>query len=208
MAEKEAKKAKNKEKENVTINQEELVKKEKKPIKKEKNIEDIGASITRPKKKTKKTENDEETDAKLSENIEEKDNNIEQSLADEKVKTILEKAKKQGKITYGEIASELDDANPDEIEKVFDAFEELNVDLKEDLDDEEPDLEDLKEVEDIKEVLKYAKQHNINLTIIGNASNVLVLDKGIRGITLEICLNKQELEEKEDGMIVTVRCRC
>ncbi len=143
MAEKEAKKAKNKEKENVTINQEELVKKEK-------NIEDIGAGTSRPKKKTKKTENDEETDAKLSENIEEKDNNIEQSLADEKVKTILEKAKKQGKITYGEIASELDDANPDEIEKVFDAFEELNVDLKEDLDDEEPDLEDLEEVEDIK----------------------------------------------------------
>lgn len=66
----------------------------------------------------------------------------------------------------------------------------------------------VEEVEDIKEVLKYAKQHNINLTIIGNASNVLVLDKGIRGITLEICLNKQELEEKEDGMIVTVRCRC
>lgn len=66
----------------------------------------------------------------------------------------------------------------------------------------------VEEVEDIKEVLKYAKQHNINLTIIGNGSNVLVLDKGIRGITLEICLNKQELEEKEDGMIVTVRCRC
>lgn len=66
----------------------------------------------------------------------------------------------------------------------------------------------VKELEDIKEVLKYAKQHNINLTIIGNGSNVLVLDKGIRGITLEICLNKQELEEKEDGMIVTVRCRC
>lgn len=66
----------------------------------------------------------------------------------------------------------------------------------------------VEEVEDIKEVLKYAKQHNINLTIIGNGSNVLVLDKGIRGITLEICLNKQELEEKEDGMIVIVRCRC
>ena len=72
------------------------------------------------------------------------------SLEDEKVKIILEKAKKQGKITYGEIASELDDANVEQIEKVFDAFEELNVDLKEDLDDEEPDLEDLEEVEDIK----------------------------------------------------------
>ena len=66
----------------------------------------------------------------------------------------------------------------------------------------------VEEVEDIKEVLKYAKQHNIKLTIIGNGSNVLVLDKGIRGITLEICLDKQEFEEKEDGIIVTVRCRC
>lgn len=65
----------------------------------------------------------------------------------------------------------------------------------------------VKEVEDIKEVLKYAKQHNIKLTIIGNGSNVLVLDKGIRGITLEICLNKKEFEEKEDEMIVNVRCR-
>ena len=65
----------------------------------------------------------------------------------------------------------------------------------------------VEEVEDIKEVLKYAKQHNIKLTIIGNGSNVLVLDKGIRGITLEICLNKKEFEEKEDEMIVNVRCR-
>jgi RNA polymerase primary sigma factor len=72
------------------------------------------------------------------------------NVEDEKVKTILEKAKRQGKITYGEIASELDDANVDQIEKVFDAFEELNVDLKEDPDDEEPDLEDLEEMEDIK----------------------------------------------------------
>ena len=37
------------------------------------------------------------------------------------------------------------------LKKVFDAFEELNVDLiKDDLDDEEPDLEELEEVEDIK----------------------------------------------------------
>ncbi len=68
----------------------------------------------------------------------------------DKVKNIIEKAKKQGKITYGEIASELDSANPEEIEKIFDAFEELNVSLKEDFDDAEPDLEDLEEVEDVK----------------------------------------------------------
>lgn len=64
-----------------------------------------------------------------------------------------------------------------------------------------------KDIEDIKEVLKYTKQHNIKLTIIGNGSNILVLDKGIRGITLEVSLNRQEFEEKQDGIIVTVRSR-
>ena len=72
-------------------------------------------------------------------------------LGEDKVKNIIEKAKKQGKITYGELATELDSSNADEIEKVFDAFEELNMDIiKDDFDDEEPDIEDLEEVEDIK----------------------------------------------------------
>lgn len=80
---------------------------------------------------------------------EEKDKN--ENVKEIKVKKILEKAKKQGKITYGEIAAELDDINQDQIEKVFDAFEELGVDiLKEDVLDDEPDLEELKEVEDVK----------------------------------------------------------
>ena len=66
----------------------------------------------------------------------------------DKVATILKKAKEKGKITYGELASELGDVNPDQIDKVFDAIEELGVDvLKDDLD--EPDAEDLEEVEDI-----------------------------------------------------------
>lgn len=63
------------------------------------------------------------------------------------------------------------------------------------------------EVEDIQEILKYTKQHNIELTIIGNGSNILVSDKGIRGIALEVAINKQEIEEKQDGMIITVRSR-
>src|SRR5699024_8947816 len=53
-----------------------------------------------------------------------------------------------GKITYGELATELDDTNPEEIDKVFDAFEDLGVDLNDDLD--EPDIEDLENVEEIK----------------------------------------------------------
>ena len=62
---------------------------------------------------------------------------------------IVEKAKEKGKITYADLASELDDTNPDDIDKVFDAFEDLGVDiLKED--SEEPDMADLQEVEEVK----------------------------------------------------------
>ena len=71
-------------------------------------------------------------------------------IKEEKVNNILKKAKEKGKITYGDLASELDDVNPDQIDKVFDAFEELGVDLLQDDMDEEPDIEDLKEVEDLK----------------------------------------------------------
>ena len=74
----------------------------------------------------------------------------EKKLKDEKVKKILKKAKEQGKITYGDLASELDDVNPDQIDTVFDAFEKLGVDLLQDDMDEEPDIEDLKEVENLK----------------------------------------------------------
>ena len=66
-----------------------------------------------------------------------------------KVQEILKKAKEKGQITYGELATQLGDINPEQIDKVFDAFEEIGVDvLKDDL--EEPDVEDLKEVEDVK----------------------------------------------------------
>ena len=69
-------------------------------------------------------------------------------ISEEKVQKIIEKAKENGKITYGELATELDDTNPEEIDKVFDAFEDLGVDLNDDMD--EPDIEDLENVEEIK----------------------------------------------------------
>ena len=72
-----------------------------------------------------------------------------EQIKNEKVDKILKKAKEQGKITYGDLAKELDDANADQIDKVFDAFEEMGVSLNDDL-DEEPDIDDLKEVEDLK----------------------------------------------------------
>ena len=85
--------------------------------------------------------------------MDEKDTEITKKTVDEAAKKkaldIVEKAKQKGKITYAELANELDDTNPENIDKVFDAFEDLGVDiLKEDT--EEPDFEDLQEVEEVK----------------------------------------------------------
>ena len=74
----------------------------------------------------------------------------EKAQAKEKVEKIIKKAKEKGKLTYGELALELDDANQDQIEKVFDVMEELGVDVLKDDFDDEPNEEDLKEVENLK----------------------------------------------------------
>ena len=87
--------------------------------------------------------------AKTAEKKSNKKENKNDQTENEKVKKIIEKAKENGKITYGELASELEGTNSEEIDKVFDAFEDLGVDLlNEDM--EEPELEDLQDVEEIK----------------------------------------------------------
>lgn len=53
-----------------------------------------------------------------------------------------------------------------------------------------------KSIEDIKNVLEIVKTNNIPLTIIGNGTNLLVKDNGIRGIVLKIDL--QEIDIKKD----------
>ena len=68
----------------------------------------------------------------------------------EKVEKILKKAKENGKITYGELATELSDSNQEQMEQVFDAIEEMGMDLLNDDFEDEPDEEDLAEVEDLK----------------------------------------------------------
>ena len=106
--------------------------------------------------KTKSSKKEEKTETKKEEKLkkvktDKKEKKQEENSEEEnnKVKQIIEKVKSKGKITYGELASELDDANSEQIDKVFDAFEDLGVDvLQEDL--EEPNIEDLQEVEDIK----------------------------------------------------------
>lgn len=71
-------------------------------------------------------------------------------LKNEKVQNLLREAKEKGTITYEDLAKQLDDVNPDQIDSVFDAFEEIGVNLLDDDFDEEPDIDDLKEVEDLK----------------------------------------------------------
>ena len=90
------------------------------------------------------------SDARLKEQPKEELEKREEE-ANEKVKEILKKAKEKGQITYGELASELGDANLEQIDKVFDAFEEIGVDvLKDDI--EEPDIEDLEEIEPVEDI--------------------------------------------------------
>ena len=109
--------------------------------------EEIKEKIEKVRKKAHKKAEEVEK-LKKGEQVEESEET--KKLKEEKVNNILKKAKEKGTITIGDLASELDDVNPDQIDKVFDAFEELGVDLLNDDLDEEPDIEDLKEVEDLK----------------------------------------------------------
>ena len=113
---------------------------EKKSVKEEK--------IEKAKKKIEQEEKEEKAPVP-EEKKEEPEKKADDSKEKEKVMEIIQKAKKSGKITYGELASELDEANPEQIDKVFDAFESLGVDILKD-DDEEPNFEDLEDVEEIK----------------------------------------------------------
>lgn len=62
----------------------------------------------------------------------------------------------------------------------------------------------IEEKEELKEVLEVAKRNNVPITILGNGSNLLVLDKGIKGITLKIKLEKIKIQEKNEVIEITV----
>lgn len=58
-------------------------------------------------------------------------------------------------------------------------------------------------LEELQYILKYTRENDIPLTIIGNGSNLLVKDKGIRGITIKLNFNEIEIEEKDNKIIIT-----
>ena len=109
------------------------------------------------KERTENKEELKEIKVKENENTENKKENLKENnktenekTENEKVQDIVKKVKESGKITYGELAKELENTNPEQIDKVFDAFEEMGVSLLNDDFEEEPDIDDLKEVEDLK----------------------------------------------------------
>ena len=59
-------------------------------------------------------------------------------------------------------------------------------------------------IEELKETLDLSKKNQIPLTIIGNGSNLLVTDKGIRGITAKLNLKDIDIENENNKQIIKV----
>ena len=62
----------------------------------------------------------------------------------------------------------------------------------------------IKNAEELQEALKIHQQTKEPLTIIGNGSNLLVNDNGIKGIVLQINIKKLEIQEEKDSIKVIV----
>ncbi len=62
----------------------------------------------------------------------------------------------------------------------------------------------IKTKDDLQEALKLANETKIPITIIGNGSNLLVTDKGIKGITLKIDIEKIETKKTGEKIEITV----
>ena len=61
-----------------------------------------------------------------------------------------------------------------------------------------------KNEQDIKSILEYANKNETPITVIGNGSNLLVKDGGIRGIVLRIDIQDFNIEKISDEYIITV----
>ena len=167
------------------LEQPEKIKKSEKQVEKQLQL-DLDKPNTEKKTKTPKTKK-----------VENKD---EEESTESKVQNILKVAKEKGKITYGELAAELGDVNPEQIDKVFDAFEELGVDVLKDDDILEPDIDDLSEVEDIK--LDEIDLSNIEGVSIDDPVRMYLREIGripLLSFDEELELSKRVLENDEEA---------
>lgn len=66
----------------------------------------------------------------------------------------------------------------------------------------------IENIQELKEILEFSKANKIKITVIGNGSNLLVLDGGIEGITLVIKLEKYEIKENNSKVQVIAEAGC
>ena len=62
----------------------------------------------------------------------------------------------------------------------------------------------IKTIEQLKLILKYAKEKNIHVTVIGNGSNILVSDDGIKGIVLKIDIENLEINIEKEKVLLKI----
>ena len=125
--------------------------------KKEENLEEVKKDnakkfeeVKEKIKKEKKVEETKKNEKTNKTNTIKTDEKAEEKKDKEKISKIIEEAKQSGKMTYSDLASKLNDVNPEKMDEVFDEFEKDGIDLLPDDFEEEPDIEDLKEVEQLK----------------------------------------------------------
>ncbi len=131
-------------------------KKEDSKKKENKKVETSPKEKEEPKNEKQEEQTTQTEEQKIEENTQTEEQQVEETTqpVDDEIKSstmqkLLKEVKEKGKITYEDLAKQLDDVNPDQMDSVFDAFEEIGVDLIDDEFEEEPDIEDLKEVEDL-----------------------------------------------------------
>ncbi|MCI8392563.1 MAG: FAD-binding protein [Clostridia bacterium] len=66
----------------------------------------------------------------------------------------------------------------------------------------------IQNIDSLRYVLKFSKENDLPVFILGNGSNILVSDKGIKGLVCQIQIDKFEVKEKEEDMLVTMGAGC
>lgn len=62
----------------------------------------------------------------------------------------------------------------------------------------------VKTIDELKFVLKYAKENSIQFYIVGSGSNLLVKDKGIRGIVIKLDFDEIDIQEKGEKVLLNI----
>jgi len=169
----------------------------------EEKVDETNKEVIKEKKKTSKEEKKVNNKNELKEEASDAsgENGTPKNQEKDKIQKIVNSAKAKGKITYGELAAELGDANSEQIDKVFEAFEQMGVNvLKDDEDLLEPDIDDLNEVEEIK--LEEIDLNNIEGVSVDDPVRMYLREIGrisLLSFDEELDLAKRVLEGDEEA---------